>query len=103
MPDFLVGSKNALKTDAANGDLFDCTPHVMAVVASLGIDALIAIGDDDTLSYAAYLHEQGLRVVSIPKTMDNDVFGTDYCIDLSTAITPERRCHHRPADPHGQP
>lgn len=75
----------------------------MAVVASLGIDALIAIGDDDTLSYAAYLHEQGLRVVSIPKTMDNDVFGTDYCIDLSTAITPERRCHHRPADPHGQP
>ena len=83
LPVFLVGSKNALK----NGELFDCTKHVMAVVEHLGIDALIAIGGDDTLSYAAHLHDQGLKVVAIPKTMDNDVFGTDYCIGFSTAIT----------------
>lgn len=83
LPGFLAGSKNAVP----NGELFNCTPHIMAVVEALEIDALIAIGGDDTLSYAAHLHEQGLRVVSIPKTMDNDVFGTDYCIGFSTAIT----------------
>ncbi len=83
LPGFLAGSKNAV----ANGDLFDCTGHVMAVTEALGIDALIAIGGDDTLSYAAHLHEQGLKVVAIPKTMDNDVYGTDYCIGFSTAIT----------------
>ena len=83
MPDFLVGSKNAVPY----GDLFDCTPHILAVVEALGIDALIAIGGDDTLSYAAHLHDQGLKVISIPKTMDNDVYGTDYCIGFSTAIT----------------
>ena len=83
VPDFLVGSKNAVPY----GDLFDCTPHILAVVEALGIDALIAIGGDDTLSYAAHLHDQGLKVISIPKTMDNDVYGTDYCIGFSTAIT----------------
>jgi 6-phosphofructokinase 1 len=83
LPDFLAGSPKAV----ADGDLFDCTGHVMAVVEALGIDALIAIGGDDTLSYAAHLHEQGLKVVAIPKTMDNDVYGTDYCIGFSTAIT----------------
>ncbi|MBT3532704.1 MAG: ATP-dependent 6-phosphofructokinase [Rhodospirillaceae bacterium] len=83
LPDFLIGSKHAVQM----GDLFDCTPHVMAVFEALGIDALIAIGGDDTLSYAAHLHEQGLKVVAIPKTMDNDVYGTDYCIGFSTAIS----------------
>ncbi len=53
----------------------------------LGVDGLVAIGGDDTLSYAARLHQEGFPVVAIPKTMDNDVYGTDYCIGFSTAVT----------------
>ncbi|MDP7546680.1 MAG: ATP-dependent 6-phosphofructokinase [Alphaproteobacteria bacterium] len=83
LPDFLAGSKHAV----AKGDRFDCTSHVLSVVEALEIDGLIAIGGDDTLSYAAHLHDQGLKVIAIPKTMDNDVYGTDYCIGFSTAIT----------------
>jgi 6-phosphofructokinase len=65
----------------------DCTPHVMRVLDTLGIDALAPIGGDDTLSYAVRLHQEGVPVVGIPKTMDNDVYGTDYCIGFSTAVT----------------
>jgi 6-phosphofructokinase 1 len=65
----------------------DCTPHVLRVLDHLGIDTLIPIGGDDTLSFAARLHAERVRVVAIPKTMDNDVFGTDYCIGFSTAVT----------------
>ncbi|HZD25053.1 MAG TPA: ATP-dependent 6-phosphofructokinase [Alphaproteobacteria bacterium] len=65
----------------------DCTPHVLRVLEHLNIDAVVPIGGDDTLSYAAHLHNQGVKVVAIPKTMDNDVFGTDYCIGFSTAVT----------------
>jgi ATP-dependent phosphofructokinase / diphosphate-dependent phosphofructokinase len=65
----------------------DCTPHVLRVIDHLGIDVLAPLGGDDTLSYAVRLHEEGVRVVGIPKTMDNDVYGTDYCIGFSTAVT----------------
>jgi 6-phosphofructokinase len=65
----------------------DCTRHALRVLEFLGLDALIPIGGDDTLSFACRLHEAGFRVVAIPKTMDNDVFGTDYCIGFSTAVT----------------
>jgi 6-phosphofructokinase 1 len=65
----------------------DCTPHVLAVIDRLGIDVLLPIGGDDTLSYAVRLHREGVPVVGIPKTMDNDVYGTDYCIGFSTAVT----------------
>ena len=65
----------------------DYTPHVLKVIEHLGLDVIIAIGGDDTLSYAERLHREGIRVMSIPKTMDNDVFGTDYCIGFSTAVT----------------
>jgi 6-phosphofructokinase 1 len=65
----------------------DCTPHVMRVLRYLGIDTLAAIGGDDTLSYAVRLHREGVNVVGIPKTMDNDVYGTDYCIGFSTAVS----------------
>ncbi len=65
----------------------DCTPHVLRTIEALGIDALVPIGGDDTLSYAARLHREGVRVVACPKTMDNDVFGTDYCIGFSTAVS----------------
>jgi 6-phosphofructokinase 1 len=66
---------------------YDFTPHVIKNLESLGIDALIPIGGDDTLSYAERLHREGFHIVAVPKTMDNDVYGTDYCIGFSTAIT----------------
>jgi 6-phosphofructokinase 1 len=66
---------------------FDFTTHVLRVVEHLGIDALVAIGGDDTLSYALRLNDEGVPVIGIPKTMDNDVHGTDYCIGFSTAVT----------------
>lgn len=65
----------------------DCTAHVLEVLRREKIDALVPIGGDDTLSFAVRLHQEGVHVVSIPKTMDNDVFGTDFCIGFSTAIT----------------
>ncbi len=65
----------------------DCTSHVLKVLDHLKIDTLIPIGGDDTLSYGARLHSEGFRVVAIPKTMDNDVHGTDYCLGFSTAVT----------------
>ena len=65
----------------------DVTDYVLRVLDALRLDALVAIGGDDTLSYAARLHKEGFPVVAIPKTMDNDVPGTDYCIGFSTAIT----------------
>jgi 6-phosphofructokinase 1 len=65
----------------------DCTAHVLSVIQHLGIDAIVAIGGDDTLSYAVRLHREGVPTVAVPKTMDNDVFGTDYCIGFSTAVT----------------
>lgn len=70
-----------------DGETFDFTPHVLRVLEHLKIDALLPIGGDDTLSYAVRLHKEGFPVVAIPKTMDNDVFGTDYCIGFSTAVT----------------
>jgi ATP-dependent phosphofructokinase / diphosphate-dependent phosphofructokinase len=65
----------------------DLTPEVLATLAWLGIDYLIPIGGDDTLSYGVRLYEEGAKVVAIPKTMDNDVPGTDYCIGFSTCVT----------------
>ncbi len=65
----------------------DYTEHVLRVLDHLGIDVLVPIGGDDTLSYGVRLSREGFPVVAIPKTMDNDVFGTDYCIGFSTAVT----------------
>ncbi len=65
----------------------DYTDHVLSVLDHLGIDALVSIGGDDTLSYSVRLNKEGFPVVAIPKTMDNDVNGTDYCIGFSTAVT----------------
>jgi 6-phosphofructokinase len=65
----------------------DLTPEVLQNLAWLGIDTLIPIGGDDTLSYGVRLHKEGFKVIGIPKTMDNDVPGTDYCIGLSTCVT----------------
>ena len=65
----------------------DITPEILRNLEFLGIDFLVPIGGDDTLSYGQRLHEEGVRVVAIPKTMDNDVPGTDYCIGFSTCVT----------------
>ena len=65
----------------------DFTNRVLKNLETLEIDAIIPIGGDDTLSFADRLHREGFPVIAIPKTMDNDVFGTDYCIGFSTAIT----------------
>ena len=65
----------------------DHTDHVLRVIERLGLDSLIPIGGDDTLSFALRLHQEGVPVIAIPKTMDNDVHGTDYCIGFSTAVT----------------
>jgi len=70
-----------------NQDLNDLTPEVLKNIEFLGLDYLIPIGGDDTLSYGVRLFQEGMKVVAIPKTMDNDVPGTDYCIGFSTCVT----------------
>lgn len=65
----------------------DSTAHVLHVLEALGIDAMVTLGGDGTLRFSAHLATQGVTVISVPKTMDNDVFGTDYCIGFSTAIS----------------
>jgi 6-phosphofructokinase 1 len=74
-------------TDRYTDEVNDVTPSVLANLEYLGVDTLIPIGGDDTLSYAKRLHDEGVDVVAIPKTMDNDVPGTDYCIGFSTCVT----------------
>src|SRR5215469_13735449 len=69
------------------GETWDVSPHVLRNLENLKLDYLVAIGGDDTLSYAAHLDSLGVKVVAIPKTMDNDVRNTEYCIGFSTAIT----------------
>jgi 6-phosphofructokinase len=72
----------------ATGDgVYDLTPLVLRNIESLGLDCLVTIGGDDTLSFSEVLVRQGMRLVAIPKTMDNDVQGTEYCIGFSTAVT----------------
>ncbi|MGB3828858.1 MAG: 6-phosphofructokinase [Ornithinimicrobium sp.] len=80
VPDFLA--------DQAVGEgPHDFTAHALKVLDHVGIDVLIPIGGDDTLSYGLRMHQEGVPTIAIPKTMDNDVHGTDYCIGFSTAIT----------------
>jgi 6-phosphofructokinase 1 len=84
------GAPDHVKSTATPGGgagRLDATRHVLRVIERLKLDAVIAIGGDDTLSYAVHLHQEGVPVIGIPKTMDNDVFGTDYCLGFSTAIT----------------
>ncbi|MBD3287164.1 phosphofructokinase, partial [candidate division KSB1 bacterium] len=73
--------------DKYTEEINDLTPEVLKNLDYLGIDYLIPIGGDDTLSYGVRLHEEGFKVIAIPKTMDNDVPGTDYCIGFSTCVT----------------
>ncbi len=83
VPEFLLKGRDRAKLPPTE----DHTDHALAVIERLELDALIPIGGDDTLSYGERLHNEGIPVVAIPKTMDNDVYGTDYCIGFSTAVT----------------
>ena len=73
----------------------DVTKDVLKNLEHIGVDVLIPIGGDDTLSYGKRLHDEGMHVVAIPKTMDNDVYGTDYCIGFSTCVTRTIELTHR--------
>ena len=96
LPDFLAGRAE----DAVDGKV-DCTDHVLRVFAHLGLDAMVPIGGDDTLSYAARLHQEGFPVVAAPKTMDNDVYGTEYCMGFSTAVSRSVEAIHNLRTPAG--
>ncbi|MFL5779415.1 MAG: 6-phosphofructokinase [Chloroflexota bacterium] len=84
--------RSALETDDG---LFDLTPVVLDNIGALGIDVLVTIGGDDTLSYSRVLVNEGVPLIAIPKTMDNDVQGTEYCIGFSTAITRAKEAINR--------
>ena len=90
LPLTLEGQQFSTKQSTKKGvtsTVFDVTPAVLKNIEMLGFDYLVAIGGDDTLSYAAELDRQGVKVIAVPKTMDNDVRSTEYCIGFSTAIT----------------
>src|SRR6185295_12079129 len=90
LPDHLVDTEFPVTTNTNGGTetrTLDLTGQVLANLSGLGIEHLIAIGGDDTLGYAAKLNELGVKIIAIPKTMDNDVHNTEYCIGFSTAIT----------------
>jgi 6-phosphofructokinase 1 len=80
---------------AVGDDLYDLTPRVLDNLAGLGADVLVTIGGDDTLSYSQVLVNAGIPLMAIPKTMDNDVQGTEYCIGFSTAITRAKEAINR--------
>lgn len=90
VPDFLHAanfSTAQVTKDGKTSTVYDLTPQVIKNLEKLGLEYLVAIGGDDTLSYAALLDRAGFKVIAIPKTMDNDVRNTEYCIGFSTAIT----------------
>lgn len=90
LPSFLNGDLFPKEMVTKKGETFeawDISKHVLKNLETLGVDTLVAIGGDDTLSYAQKLHSHGFKVVCVPKTMDNDVRNTEYCIGFSTAIT----------------
>ena len=87
LPDHVRGADLPSKQAKDGSTTWDMSKVVLANLAGLGLEYLLPIGGDDTLSYAARLHELGAKVVAIPKTMDNDVRNTEYCIGFSTAIT----------------
>jgi 6-phosphofructokinase 1 len=75
------------RTDPRTAKEGDRTSHVLDVLGRLGIDAMITLGGDGTLRFSAHLAGLGVTLISVPKTMDNDVYGTDYCIGFSTAVS----------------
>jgi 6-phosphofructokinase 1 len=91
-PELAESRREAMRTGP---DTFDLTPVVLDHLAALGLDALITIGGDDTLSYSRVLVDAGVPLIGIPKTMDNDVQGTEYAIGFSSAVTRARELINR--------
>jgi ATP-dependent phosphofructokinase / diphosphate-dependent phosphofructokinase len=87
LPAHIAGKDFPAAVSASGAKTWDVSKQVLANLSVLGIEHLIAIGGDDTLSHAAKLNELGVKIIAIPKTMDNDVRNTEYCIGFSTAIT----------------
>src|SRR5271166_5854063 len=90
LPDHLAGKDFPVSLSTKAGiatKTWDVSKQVLANLSALGIEHLVAVGGDDTLSYATKLNELGVKIIAIPKTMDNDVRNTEYCIGFSTAIT----------------
>jgi 6-phosphofructokinase 1 len=87
IPPFLRDPAVSLNAGLVHSGNFDLTRHVLKNIDLLGIDVIIVIGGDDTIGYAEHLGKMGVRIIAVPKTMDNDVPGTDYCIGFGTAVT----------------
>jgi 6-phosphofructokinase 1 len=93
LPEHLGADRAASLT--TDGQTYDLTPIVLENIERLGLDYLVPIGGDDTLSFAQTLHDHGIPLIAIPKTMDNDVQGTEYCIGFSTAIARAKEAINR--------
>jgi 6-phosphofructokinase 1 len=102
LPPHLVG-KDLAATEGPHGTTYDLTPQVLKNLDRLGIDSLLCIGGDGTITSAAHLASQGVKVIAIPKTMDNDVQHTEYCIGFSTAITRASDAIERQRGGRGEP
>ncbi|NTU52470.1 MAG: phosphofructokinase [Chlorobiaceae bacterium] len=87
IPLFLRNSPQLMRTGLFHSGNFDLSAHVLRCIDILGLDVIIVIGGDDTIRYAEHLSRKGIRVIAVPKTMDNDVYGSDYCIGFGTAVT----------------
>ena len=87
IPPFLRNSPHLLRSGLHHSGNFDLTDHVLRSIDALGLDVIIVIGGDDTIGYAEHLSRKGIKVIAVPKTMDNDVYGSDYCIGFGTAVT----------------
>jgi ATP-dependent phosphofructokinase / diphosphate-dependent phosphofructokinase len=87
IPAFLRNSPHLLRSGLHHSGNFDLTDHVLRSIEALGLDVIIVIGGDDTIGYAEHLSRKGIKVIAVPKTMDNDVYGSDYCIGFGTAVT----------------
>jgi 6-phosphofructokinase len=87
IPAFLRNSPNMMRSGLLHSGNFDLTDYVLKNIERLGFDVIIVIGGDDTIGYGEHLSKKGIRVIGVPKTMDNDVYGSDYCIGYGTAVT----------------
>ncbi|NTU93654.1 MAG: 6-phosphofructokinase [Chlorobiaceae bacterium] len=87
IPPFLRNSSELRRAGLQHSGNFDLTDHVLRSIEALELDVLIVLGGDDTIGYAQHLQHRGIRVIAVPKTMDNDVYGSDYCIGFGTAVT----------------
>ncbi|HWQ25450.1 MAG TPA: 6-phosphofructokinase [Chlorobaculum sp.] len=87
IPQFLRNSSTLMRSGLLQSGNFDLTDHVLRNIAALELDVILVIGGDDTIGYAEHLSKKGIKVIAVPKTMDNDVYGSDYCIGFGTAVT----------------